>query len=185
MSLAFLMPFCIRCHCRPKSFSNGQPQHAQAGKDDTDDKCNESTAVQHEIDNFRKEVLSELRSLNKSFRYCGYFCHKVAEVNKDVKEVIKEIKKLKLSNLALRKKNTKLAQRFDELELYSGSHNAEIRNVTIEQDVSNVFLKLGESLGEPVSKDDRDVRRPVSKMKQYESNILGRFCREKRNSFFL
>lgn len=87
----------------------------KTSKDNTDDKCNDCTAVQHEIDNFRKEVLSEFRALKKSIQYYSDSCDKVTEVNKDVKELIKEIKELKSSNQTLREENTKLAQRVDEL----------------------------------------------------------------------
>lgn len=87
----------------------------KTSKDNTDDKCNDCTAVQHEIDNFRKEVLSEFRALKKNIQYYSDSCDKVTEVNKDVKELIKEIKELKSSNQTLREENTKLAQRVDEL----------------------------------------------------------------------
>ncbi|KAH6942103.1 hypothetical protein HPB50_000948 [Hyalomma asiaticum] len=156
----------------------------KTGKDDTEDKLNEGTAKQNEIDNLRREIMSELCSLKKSVQYCSDSCDNVTAMGSDIKELIKEIKELKLSNRKLKEENAKLTVRVDELEQYSRSNNVEIKGVPVEPDVNDVVSKMGQIIGETVSKDDIDICHRVFTTKQNEPNIILRFVRrEKRNSF--
>lgn len=156
----------------------------KTGREDTDDKLSDSMTMQQGIDSLRKEVMSELRSLKQSVQYCSESCDSVTEMGKDIKELINEIKELKLSNRKLKEENERLTARVDELEQYTRSNNVEIKGVPVEPDVIDVVSKMGQLIGESVSKDDIDICHRVFTTKHSEPNIIVRFVRrEKRNSF--
>lgn len=140
--------------------------------------------LKQELDNFRKEMMEEFRTLKEGVKYCSDTCDEVSKTNKDVQAMMKEIKELTASNRALKEENRRLTQRVEDLEQYSRSNNVEVKGVPDEQDAHEIILKMSEIVGEPVCEDDIDVCHRVPTAKQNESNIIVRFVRrEKRNAF--
>lgn len=139
--------------------------------------------LKQEIDDFRKEIMEEFRTLKESVKYCSDTCD-VTKTNKDVQAMMKEIKELTATNQALKEENRRLTQRVEELEQYSRSNNLEIKGVPDDKDAHDMLLKMSEIVGEPVSEEDIDVCHKVPTAKRNESSIIVRFVRrEKRNSF--
>lgn len=138
------------------------------------------------IDDLRRELRADLRSLKESTKFCSDTCDKVESIGNDLKHLRKEIQELTKKNSELQNENQRLSQRVEELEHYQRSNNLEIKGVPDEGDPNDVIKKIGDALDEPITNADIDICHRVPTSKPGEKNIIVRFVqRAKRNAVLM
>lgn len=132
------------------------------------------------LDDFRREMRTELRSLKESTKYCS---DGFDEVGSDLKALRKEIQELTRCNLELKSENVRLNQRVEELEQYTRANNLEIKGVPAAGDVSELVKRIGDLVGESITESDIDICHRVPTPNPDKKNIVVRFVRRcKRNA---
>lgn len=135
------------------------------------------------LEDFRREIRAELRTLKESVKFCSDTCDGVKEIGSDVKELRKEMQSLVRSNHELRVENEKLSARIDELEQYQRLNNLELKGLPLDGDPSDIVRKIGDAVGESISEADIDICHRVATSKPSQKNIIVRFVsRSKRNT---
>lgn len=135
-----------------------------------------------QLENFKRDMRTELRELKDSVNYCSKTCDGVNDLRKDYAALREEIKQLISVNQKLTEENDRLSRRVDELEQYQRLNNLEIRGVAEEKDAVKIVEKIGEVLDVNISENDIDACHWVPTPKAGVQNIVVRFVqRSKRN----
>lgn len=135
------------------------------------------------LDNFRREVRADFRTLKDSVKFCSDTCDGVNSIAAEVKALRKEIQSLTESNQHLQEENQQLSTRIEELEQYQRSNNLELRGLPLEGEPYQIVTKICDMLGEPIAVTDIDICHRVATAKSSEKNIIVRFVnRSKRNA---
>lgn len=146
----------------------------------------ESREFAKALDDLRRELRADLRSLKESTKFCSDTCDKVESIGSDVKQLRKEIQELTKRNCELQNENKILSQRIEELEQYQRSNNLEIKGVPEGGNPYDVIKMIGDVLEEPISNSDIDICHRVPTPKPGEQNIVVRFIqRTKRNAVLM
>lgn len=154
------------------------------GKDAVKDpkEGNDTKELLRQLENFRRDMRTELRELKESLNYCSETCDGVNDLRKDYAALREEIKQLISVNQKLTEENDRLSRRVDELEQYQRLNNLEIRGVAEEKDAVKIIEKIGEVLDVNISENDIDACHWVPTPKAGVQNIVVRFVqRSKRN----
>lgn len=135
-----------------------------------------------QLENFKRDMRTELRELKESVNYCSHTCDGVNDLRKDYAALREEIKQLISVNKTLTEENDRLSRRVDELEQYQRLNNLEIRGIAEEADAVKIVEKIGEVLEVSISEKDIDTCHWVPTPKPGVQNIVVRFVqRSKRN----
>lgn len=118
---------------------------------------NVSEVVKKQLDDFRRELRLEIRTIKDSVKFSSDAADNVAEIMKDMKEMRLDMKKLVERNRELEIENQQLHQRVDELEQYQRLHNLEIKGLPSDCDETTVIKEIVNKLGETLDEQDIDV----------------------------
>lgn len=86
------------------------------------------------LEELKSELRQDIRTLTESVKYCSDTCDGVNEIQKDMKELKLEIRRLVDKNLDLEKENKNLRDRLDELEQRHRLNNLEIKGLPVDCD---------------------------------------------------
>lgn len=137
------------------------------------------------IDDLRRELRAELRTIKDSVKNCNDTCDGVNEIKNEMKELRQEIQKLTTRNEELTAENRRLSEKIEELEQYQRSNNLEIKGVPVEGDAYDIVQRIGNLVNEPISESDIDVCHRVPTFRPSDKNIIVRFVqRTKRDKIF-
>lgn len=143
---------------------------------------NETKELAKALEDLRRELRADLRSLKESVKFCNDTCDGVKAINDEMKELRKEILDLTKRNQELDAENFRLGARVEELEQYQRSNSLEIKGVPSQGDVTDVVKRIGALLDEPVADADIDICHRVATFIPDQKNIIVRFVqRSKRN----
>lgn len=135
------------------------------------------------LEDFRREIRAELRTLKESVKFCSDTCDGVREIGSYVKELRKEMQRLARSNHELRVENEKLSATIEELEQYQRSINLELKGLPLDGDPNDIVRKIGDAVCENISEADIDICHRVATANTSQKNIIVRFVsRSKRNA---
>lgn len=137
------------------------------------------------LDDFKREMRLEMRSVKESVKFCSDTCDETKAINTELKALRQELGVLLKSNEALKKENKQLAQRVDELEQYSRLNNLELKGVKSVDNAHDVVKKLGEVIDEPLCAADIDTCHKITTRVTGESNIIVRFVRRDKRQAVL
>lgn len=144
----------------------------------------EAKELQRALDDLKRELRADLRTLKDSVKHCSDTCDGVNEIKTELKELRKELQTLSQQNEKLRAENATLSERIEELEQHSRANNLEIKGVPDNGDVIDVLKRIGSHVHEPIADSDIDVCHRVPTFRPSEKNIIVRFVqRSKRDSF--
>lgn len=136
-----------------------------------------------QLDEFRREMRAEMRSLREGVKVCSDACDGVTEIQKDMKELKLEIRKLLEKNQMLEQENKQLRDKLDETEQYNRLNNLEIKGLPGSCDEISVVKQIGEQLDEVIDDNDIDICHKVDVPNSRAKNIIVRFTRRtKRNA---
>lgn len=134
------------------------------------------------IDDLRRELRAELRTIKDSVKNCNDTCDGVNEIKKEMKDLRQEIQKLTTRNEELTAENRRLSEKIEELEQYQRSNNLEIKGVPEEGDAYDIVQRIGNLVNEPITESDIDVCHRVPTFRPSDKNIIVRFVqRTKRD----
>ncbi|KAH7947236.1 hypothetical protein HPB52_008556 [Rhipicephalus sanguineus] len=108
-----------------------------------------------QFEEFRRELRLEIRSLKESVKYCLDTSDSVSEIQRDIKELKLDIKRLVENNVQLEHENQRLRDRIDELEQYQRLNNIEVKGLPDGCNATAAIKAIGMKLGEAI--DDLDV----------------------------
>lgn len=146
---------------------------------------NVSEVVKKQLDDFRRELRLEIRTIKDSVKFSSDAADNVAEIMKDMKEMRLDMKKLVERNRELEIENQQLHQRVDELEQYQRLHNLEIKGLPSECDETTVIKEIVNKLGETLDEQDIDVCHKVKIPHSAEKNVIVRFTRRSKRNVVL
>lgn len=146
---------------------------------------NVSEVVKKQLDDFRREIRLEIRTIKDSVKFSSDAADNVAEIMKDMKEIRLDMKKLVERNRELEIENQQLHQRVDELEQYQRLHNLEIKGLPNDCDETTVIKKIVNKLGETLDEKDIDVCHRVKIPNSVEKNVIVRFTRRSKRNVVL
>lgn len=92
----------------------------------------ESRDVLKVIEDLRRELRLEIRSLKVSVKHCSDTNDDIKELSNDVKALRKEMPEVMKLNRDLRKKNDKLKQKMEELEQCQRTNDMKTKGVPLE-----------------------------------------------------
>lgn len=135
------------------------------------------------MEEFKNELRQDIRTLKDSVKYCSDTCDGVNEIQKEMKELKLEIRRLVDKNLDLEKENKNLRDRLDELEQHHRLNNLEIKGLPADCDEVEVVKEIGNKLGEEIVDTDIDICHKVDIPHSKDRNVIVRFTRRsKRNA---
>lgn len=135
------------------------------------------------LEEFKSELRQDIRILKDSVKYCSDTCDGVNEIQKEMKELKLEIRRLVDKNLDLEKENQNLRDRLDELEQHHRLNNLEIKGLPADCDEVEVVKEIGNKLGEEIVDTDIDICHKVDIPHSKDRNVIVRFTRRsKRNA---
>lgn len=146
---------------------------------------NVSEVVKKQLDDFRREIRLEIRTIKDSVKFSSDAADNVAEIMKDMKEIRLDMKKLVERNRELEIENQQLHQRVDELEQYQRLNNLEIKGLPNDCDETTVIKKIVNKLGETLDEKDIDVCHRVKIPNSVEKNVIVRFTRRSKRNVVL
>ncbi|KAH7960153.1 hypothetical protein HPB49_017452 [Dermacentor silvarum] len=123
------------------------------------------------LDDFKREMRLEMRSVKESVKFCSDTCDEIRAINTELKALRHELSVLLQSNEALKKENKQLAQRVDELEQYSRLNNLEIKGVKSVDNTNDVIKRLGEIIQEPLCAADIDTCHKIATRMEASSHL--------------
>lgn len=135
------------------------------------------------LEELKSELRQDIRTLTESVKYCSDTCDGVNEIQKDMKELKLEIRRLVDKNLDLEKENKNLRDRLDELEQHHRLNNVEIKGLPVDCDEVEIVKEIGKKLGEEIVDTDIDICHRVDIPHSKDRNVIVRFSRRsKRNA---
>lgn len=145
----------------------------------------ESKEMAKLLEEFKRELRLELRTLKESVKYCSDTCDGVNEIQKDMKELKLDIKRLIEKNHELEKENQYLRERLDELEQRQRLNNLEIKGLPADCDELEIVKEIGKKLGEQIVDADIDICHKVDIPHSKDKNIIVRFTRRSKRNLVL
>ncbi|KAH7935018.1 hypothetical protein HPB52_002663 [Rhipicephalus sanguineus] len=136
-----------------------------------------------QFEEFRRELRLEIRSLKESVKYCSDTSDSVSEIQRYIKELKLDMKRLMENNVQLEHEKQRLRDRIDELEQYQRSNNIEVKSLPDGCNATAAIKAIGMKLGETIDDLDVDVCHMVETSKGRAKNLIVRFTRRsKRNA---
>lgn len=138
--------------------------------------------VAKQLDELRRELRADLRTLKESVKFCSDTTDNILEIQKDLKELKGDMKKLIDKNVELERENQRLHAKVDELEQYQRLNNLEIKGLPTDCDELEVVKEIGRKLNEAIDESDIDICHKIDTPNSTVKNVLVRFTRRsKRN----
>lgn len=137
------------------------------------------------LEEFKRELRLELRTLKESVKYCSDTCDGVNEIQKDMKELRLDIKRLIERNNELEKENQYLRERLDELEQCQRLNNLEIKGLPADCDVLEIVKEIGKKLAEQIVDADIDICHKVDIPRSKDKNVIVLFTRRSKRNLVL
>lgn len=139
--------------------------------------------IAKQLDEFRREMRAEMRSLREGVKTCSDACDSVVEIQKDLKDLKLEIRRLVEKNQKLEQENRQLREKLDETEQYNRLNNLEIKGLPGTCNEMSVVKEIGRQLDEVIEDSDIDICHKVDVPNSRAKNIVVRFTRRtKRNA---